>query len=108
MASTLSVRGNCPPVKSRAQNVLVAEEVQGIATGCGFLHADLPRGIGGVMVRGARFFFLALVPAVHLARWDVRQSRLQSVTKGRCFPHPPLRPFIRPPGFLCGTTTCEL
>ncbi len=33
---------------------------------------------------GARFFIIAR-PALYLARWEGRKSRLDSVTKGRCY-----------------------
>src|SRR3712207_5247716 len=45
------------------------------------------------MMPGARFFIIAR-PTLYLARWEGRQSQLQSVTKGRCSPHPPRGPLF--------------
>jgi hypothetical protein len=42
---------------------------------------------------GARFFIIAH-PFLYLARWEGRRRRLQSVTKGRCSPHPPRGPLF--------------
>jgi hypothetical protein len=45
------------------------------------------------MMPGARFFLFIIGPALYLARWEGRQSRLQSVTKGRLFSPSSPRPF---------------
>jgi hypothetical protein len=37
-------------------------------------------------------FFIITRSALFLARWEGSESRLQSVTKGRCSPHPPRGP----------------
>jgi hypothetical protein len=67
-----------------------------------------PEALEGVMMPpGAGFFFMACLSLLS-SRWEGRESRLQSVTKGRCSPPPPLRPFIRPPGSLCTTTTSRV
>jgi hypothetical protein len=44
------------------------------------------------MMPGARFFIITR-PVLYLVRWKGRESPLQSVTKGRCSPHPPCGPF---------------
>ena len=67
-----------------------------------------PEALEGIMMPpGAGFFFMACLSLLS-SRWEGRESRLQSVTKGRCSPPPPLRPFIRPPGSLCTTTTSRV
>ncbi len=45
------------------------------------------------MMPGARFFFFTARSALCLAQWEDRECLLQSVTKGRCSPHPPCGPF---------------
>jgi hypothetical protein len=45
------------------------------------------------MMPGARSFFIAR-PSPLSCRWEGRESRLQSVTKGRCSPPPPRGPLF--------------
>ncbi len=53
-----------------------------------------PEALEGVIEAWGPVLFIIAPPFLYLARWEGRQRLLQSVTKGRCSPHPPRGPLF--------------